>query len=117
MNIYYFILWSDFDMSTFLTNSQNSIFEFMIMKTLTKYLFMIVQPSFFLHRTRNLCQREVYETDDNVLADLDELENHPNYYIRELRDFIPLNGGNTNQTIIAWVYVLKNFKRELLNEP
>ncbi|KAG5899877.1 hypothetical protein JTB14_012340 [Gonioctena quinquepunctata] len=58
---------------------------------------------------------ELYEVGDTVLADLDILEDHPNFYIRELHDVAPLN--DQNSTVKAWIYMVKNFKKDLLNEP
>lgn len=56
---------------------------------------------------------EVYEVDDNVLADLDILEDHPNYYIREQHQVQSLDD---NSSITAWIYFIKNFKPELLKK-
>lgn len=57
---------------------------------------------------------ELYEVDDIVLQDLDILEDHPSYYVREQKQFQPLD--NKSETLTAWVYFIKNFKPELLKE-
>lgn len=56
---------------------------------------------------------EVYEVDDKVFANLDILEDHPNFYIREQRDVQTLN---TNETIKTWIYFIKDFKEDLLKQ-
>ncbi|CAH1110415.1 unnamed protein product [Psylliodes chrysocephalus] len=58
---------------------------------------------------------EVYEVDDKILADLDILEDHPNFYVREKFDVCLLNKDNS--TAQVWIYVIKNFNPKLLNEP
>lgn len=60
----------------------------------------------------NFVKGEIYEVDDLVLKDLDELEDHPNFYIREEHDFKLPNGEKTK----AWVYFIKNFKASLTNQ-
>ena len=50
---------------------------------------------------------------EESLAALDELENHPVLYERRLLEFEVENG--TNQT--AWIYLLKKFKAEMLELP
>ncbi|CAH0551997.1 unnamed protein product [Brassicogethes aeneus] len=56
---------------------------------------------------------EVYEVDDKVLANLDILEEHPDYYIRELNEVQRLDGDK--EVVKVWIYVIKNFKAEYLN--
>lgn len=56
---------------------------------------------------------EVYKVDDNVLKNLDILEDHPNYYIREPCQVRSLD---ENSSITAWIYFIKNFKPELLKK-
>ncbi|KAK5648443.1 hypothetical protein RI129_003335 [Pyrocoelia pectoralis] len=58
---------------------------------------------------------EIYEVDENVLKDLDELEEHPNFYIRE-EHFVRCVSG-TEIKIKVWIYFIKQFKQELLNLP
>jgi gamma-glutamylcyclotransferase (GGCT)/AIG2-like uncharacterized protein YtfP len=43
---------------------------------------------------------EVYEVDDAILSDLDELEDHPHEYRREQAE-IELDSG---ETVTAWLY-------------
>lgn len=54
----------------------------------------------------------MYEVCDKTLEQLDELEDHPNFYIREIKS-IRLKNDNV---IDAWVYFLKTFKKELLQK-
>jgi len=56
---------------------------------------------------------EIYIVNEESLAALDELENHPVLYERRLLEFEVENG--TNQT--AWIYLLKKFKAEMLELP
>lgn len=46
---------------------------------------------------------------------LDVLEEHPDYYIRDLYDVVPLNDPNNADKV--WIYVIKDFKDALLNQP
>ncbi|KAF2885387.1 hypothetical protein ILUMI_20785 [Ignelater luminosus] len=57
---------------------------------------------------------EVYEVDDRVLSNLDILEDHPNYYIREQHTIKCLDGRG--DSIEAWIYFIKNFKPDLLKQ-
>ncbi|XP_044745260.1 putative gamma-glutamylcyclotransferase CG2811 isoform X2 [Coccinella septempunctata] len=54
---------------------------------------------------------ELYEVDDKVLAVLDELEDHPNFYIREQSDVISSADSSVHK---AWIYFIKNFQKHLL---
>lgn len=62
----------------------------------------------------NHVQGEVYEVDDTVLAKLDVLEDHPNFYVRELFGVQAMN--ETCEKTKAWIYVIKNFREDLLNQ-
>lgn len=55
---------------------------------------------------------ELYEVDGNVLANLDVLEDHPKFYVREEIDFECLNGSGR---VKAWIYFIKKFQAGLLN--
>ena len=63
---------------------------------------------------------EVYDVDDAMLQKLDQLEHHPDYYIRDevQIQYLSDNKGNyvTSQVKIESVdmYFLRNFKQELL---
>ncbi|CAH0599924.1 unnamed protein product [Chrysodeixis includens] len=75
---------------------------------------------FLLHKpgTGHLVKGEVYEVDDAMLSKLDILEDHPNYYIRELDDITTIKDqSNEEVTFKCWVYFLKKFKPELLRRP
>lgn len=55
---------------------------------------------------------ELYEVDEKVFADLDILEDHPNFYEREQIECQCLSDNNV---IKAWMYFIKKFKPSLLN--
>ncbi|XP_059062615.1 putative gamma-glutamylcyclotransferase CG2811 [Achroia grisella] len=61
---------------------------------------------------------EIYEVDNTMLSKLDILEDHPNYYIREIDDIEVKTSDSTEGGIMkCWVYFLKSFKQELLSRP
>ncbi|XP_073964502.1 putative gamma-glutamylcyclotransferase CG2811 isoform X2 [Choristoneura fumiferana] len=64
----------------------------------------------------NHVKGEIYEVNDLMLSKLDILEDHPNYYVREIDD-ITVTKGNDTETQKCWVYFLKKFKPELLQRP
>ncbi|KAF9805553.1 hypothetical protein SFRURICE_020938 [Spodoptera frugiperda] len=88
--------------------------------TKTKYPLIIATKyniPFLLHSPGNghFVQGEIYDVDDKMLSKLDILEDHPNYYIREIDDIIVKNSSSSDPQIEkCWVYFLKNFKPELL---
>ena len=49
-----------------------------------------------------------------MLVKLDELEDYPNFYDRQLQD-IELEGDT--KKVQCWVYLLKNFPEKLLSLP
>lgn len=55
---------------------------------------------------------EVYEVDDKVLAKLDILEEHPDFYVRELYDVERSDGDN--EIVKVWIYMIKKFKPDYL---
>jgi len=57
---------------------------------------------------------EVYEVDDKMLSNLDILEEHPKFYVREVR---PVLRSDTNTVEECWIYFLKSFRPELLSKP
>lgn len=61
---------------------------------------------------------EVYEVDDKMLSNLDILEDHPNYYIRE-KDVVQLYSTDSKlcKELSCWMYFIKNFKQHLLQNP
>nr|XP_023030271.1 putative gamma-glutamylcyclotransferase CG2811 isoform X1 [Leptinotarsa decemlineata]XP_023030272.1 putative gamma-glutamylcyclotransferase CG2811 isoform X1 [Leptinotarsa decemlineata] len=71
---------------------------------------------FLLHSPGNGYQvkGEVYEVDDKVMADLDDLEGYPGFYARDIYDVIPLDGPES--TMKVWIYLIKNYKEKLLKE-
>lgn len=56
---------------------------------------------------------EIYMVNECSLAALDELENHPVLYERQLLEFEVENAPNQK----AWIYLLKKFKPEMLHLP
>lgn len=58
---------------------------------------------------------EVYEVDDKVLSNLDILEEHPDFYQRQMFKVLPLD--DASDRVDAWIYVIKKFKNELLSKP
>lgn len=70
---------------------------------------------FFLGHGLNV-RGEVYEVDEKVLKNLDYLEDHPNYYVREQYDVQRVDAPD-QATEKVWIYMIKSFKKELLNRP
>jgi len=62
---------------------------------------------------KNICG-ELYEVDDKMLAKLDELEDHPNYYQRRIETVIK---NDDKKEIDCWIYILKQYKEEMLKLP
>lgn len=58
---------------------------------------------------------EVYEVDEKMLEKLDVLEDHPNFYIREIEE-VELINSKEDKIVKCWIYFLKKFKPSLLNE-
>lgn len=58
---------------------------------------------------------ELYEVDSKILSDLDTLEDHPNFYVREKFNVKLLNSEQST-TENVWIYVIVNFQPRLLNE-
>ncbi|XP_068893393.1 putative gamma-glutamylcyclotransferase CG2811 isoform X1 [Tenebrio molitor] len=56
---------------------------------------------------------ELYEVDDAVFRNLDALEDHPNFYVREEREVLSLDD---NRKITTWIYFIKDFKENLLKQ-
>ncbi|KAJ2938347.1 hypothetical protein O0L34_g13269 [Tuta absoluta] len=87
--------------------------------TKTKYPLIIATKyniPFLLHNPGDgyHVKGEIYEVDDKMLGNLDILEDHPKYYVREIDDILVKN-GDTTETVQAWVYFLKKFKPNLLS--
>ncbi|XP_076268938.1 putative gamma-glutamylcyclotransferase CG2811 isoform X1 [Rhynchophorus ferrugineus] len=58
---------------------------------------------------------EVYEVDDKVLADLDVLEDHPNFYVRGLYEVEDVDQPDQKSESV-WIYTIRTFKKELLSQ-
>lgn len=56
---------------------------------------------------------ELYEVDDNVFANLDILEEHPTFYVREQRQVTSLDDS---KEITTWIYFIKTFSPQLLDQ-
>ena len=64
----------------------------------------------------------VNRVDENMLGHLDILEDHPNHYTRTPEEFVIKEASNetdlkSGDVIEAAIYILKNFKEELLRFP
>ncbi|XP_053207397.1 gamma-glutamylaminecyclotransferase C-like [Panonychus citri] len=58
---------------------------------------------------------EIYAVDDSVLADLDDLEDHPDFYQRKQIDIeLISNNGESNEPIKIWTYLFPKFKSSML---
>ncbi|KAG8236472.1 hypothetical protein J437_LFUL016972 [Ladona fulva] len=63
---------------------------------------------------------EIYEVDEAMLGKLDELEDHPTFYERQIEEIQKINSEVSPEnfhSVNCWVYFLKNFRPELLNSP
>nr|XP_026488746.1 putative gamma-glutamylcyclotransferase CG2811 isoform X1 [Vanessa tameamea] len=107
-----------------LTNPDHGVGQFISEgRTKTKYPLIIgtkYNIPFLLHSPGDghNVKGEVYEVDDTMLGKLDILEDHPNYYVREIDDvIIQKHGSSEEETLKCWIYFLKNFRRELLTKP
>ncbi|KAK3605990.1 hypothetical protein CHS0354_019671 [Potamilus streckersoni] len=107
--------------------TKKGICKFMVKaQTLDKYP-LVVATRFnvpFLLAARGIGKNvigEVYEVDDECFQSLDELEEYPKVYGRELINVRLLehsgNGASCGDTIQCWCYFLYNFKPEILNLP
>ncbi|XP_022643442.1 putative gamma-glutamylcyclotransferase CG2811 isoform X2 [Varroa jacobsoni] len=56
---------------------------------------------------------EVYSVNDDMLTALDDLENHPNYYVRQ-QEPVEISDGSI---LTPWVYFLIDFQEKLLQKP
>jgi gamma-glutamylaminecyclotransferase len=55
---------------------------------------------------------EIYTVDEQMLVKLDELEDYPNFYDRQIHDILC---GDSK--VPCWVYLLKTFPEKLLSLP
>ncbi|XP_014363973.2 putative gamma-glutamylcyclotransferase CG2811 isoform X1 [Papilio machaon] len=96
--------------SKFIVNGQTCQRYPLIIGTKYNIPFVLYKPGVGYH-----VQGEVYEVDEKMMSNLDILEDHPNYYIREIDNIdIKKPGTNEKEIIKCWVYFMKNFKEELL---
>ncbi|OQW95011.1 MAG: hypothetical protein BWK79_03835 [Beggiatoa sp. IS2] len=68
------------------------------------------EPCPFAIRGTGQTKGEVYEVDEILLQQLDELEGHPHDYCRELISVVLANG----ESIEAWIYLHPDAKRHPL---
>ncbi|CAK1593130.1 unnamed protein product [Parnassius mnemosyne] len=107
-----------------LSNSKNGVSKFIAVgKTDKKYPLIIATKyniPFILHKPGlgHHVEGEIYEVDNKMLGNLDILEDHPNYYIREIDNIeIKKDDVDNTETMKCWIYFLKSFKEELLTKP
>ncbi|XP_064644436.1 putative gamma-glutamylcyclotransferase CG2811 isoform X2 [Lineus longissimus] len=64
---------------------------------------------------------EIFDVDDKMLKVLDDLENHPNFYQREIIPFTfkkdSQDKPTEDSTGSAWVYLMKEFNKKMLQLP
>ncbi|XP_013136758.1 PREDICTED: putative gamma-glutamylcyclotransferase CG2811 isoform X2 [Papilio polytes] len=107
---HYWLTDSKNGVSKFIANGQTCKKYPLIIGTKYNIPFVLYKPGVGHH-----VQGEVYEVDEKMMSNLDKLEDHPNYYIREIDDIdIKRPGTTENERIKCWVYFMKNFKEELL---
>ncbi|XP_077284226.1 putative gamma-glutamylcyclotransferase CG2811 isoform X2 [Arctopsyche grandis] len=103
-----------------LTSKNNGYSKFLgNAHTIEKYPLIIATKyniPFLLYSPGNgdIIKGEVYEVDEAMLANLDVLEDHPNYYIRDL--YTVNLDSNQDANGECWIYFLKTFDEELLNK-
>ncbi|KAK7013342.1 hypothetical protein SK128_018400 [Halocaridina rubra] len=57
---------------------------------------------------------EIYDVDDQMLASLDILEDHPKYYERKVRKALL---QETGEEVECWIYLLHRYKPHMLELP
>ncbi|XP_043288574.1 putative gamma-glutamylcyclotransferase CG2811 isoform X2 [Venturia canescens] len=99
-------------------------------KTVNKYPLVIATKyniPFLLKKpdTGNQILGEVYDVDTKMLEKLDELEEHPSFYVRTEEEVLMAPAANLKPNINfeemgilckAWTYFLPNFRPELLDK-
>ncbi|XP_032590090.1 putative gamma-glutamylcyclotransferase CG2811 isoform X2 [Drosophila grimshawi] len=61
----------------------------------------------------NNIQGEIYEVDATMFQKLDELEEYPRYYDRELQTIIT----DQNEKLDCWLYLIRNYPDRMLSKP
>nr|CAD7604293.1 unnamed protein product [Timema genevievae] len=64
----------------------------------------------------NVCG-EVYKVDEQMLASLDILEDHPSFYQRDIEHVRLMNSTEEENIFKCWIYFLNKFKPEMLSLP
>uniref|UniRef100_A0A1A9WQN7 Gamma-glutamylcyclotransferase family protein n=1 Tax=Glossina brevipalpis TaxID=37001 RepID=A0A1A9WQN7_9MUSC len=85
-------------------------------KTVEKYPLIIstrFNIPFLLDRSGwgHYVKGEVYEVDEKMMSKLDELEDYPNYYDREVQDI-----AMDKEVTKCWLYLMRNFPCHLLEK-
>ncbi|XP_068234655.1 putative gamma-glutamylcyclotransferase CG2811 isoform X2 [Palaemon carinicauda] len=57
---------------------------------------------------------EIYDVDDNMLAKLDVLEDHPKYYERKVKKAVLQDSG---EEVDIWIYLLHHYKPHMIELP
>ncbi|XP_014212003.1 putative gamma-glutamylcyclotransferase CG2811 isoform X2 [Copidosoma floridanum] len=115
-----------------LTSAEKGYSKFLgLGKTLLKYPLVIATKyniPFLLKRpgVGNQIIGEVYDVDSKMLKSLDELEEHPNFYVRTEEDVLlasenglkkGANFEDIGSQTKAWIYILPSFRESLLELP
>ncbi|XP_058983823.1 putative gamma-glutamylcyclotransferase CG2811 isoform X2 [Musca domestica] len=58
-------------------------------------------------------QGEIYEVDKSMFANLDILEDYPNYYDREIQK---ITTTESRETVPCWIYLIRKFPEKLLEK-
>ncbi|XP_032455346.1 putative gamma-glutamylcyclotransferase CG2811 isoform X2 [Nasonia vitripennis] len=117
---------------TLIANKQNGFAKFLgLGKTIVKFPLVIATKyniPFTLKKPGlgNQIVGEVYDVDSKMLTKLDELEEHPEFYVRTEEDVLlapenEIKSGATfekaGEATKAWIYILPNFRESLLDLP
>ncbi|XP_065168374.1 putative gamma-glutamylcyclotransferase CG2811 isoform X2 [Atheta coriaria] len=100
------------------TKDEGGAFKFLSeASTIEKYPLIIgtkYNIPFLLHKpgAGHNVRGELYEVDDKVFANLDILEDHPNYYVRQVKQV----KNSASEVVDTWIYFIPNFRTELLQQ-
>ncbi|XP_011496426.1 PREDICTED: putative gamma-glutamylcyclotransferase CG2811 [Ceratosolen solmsi marchali] len=115
-----------------ITNVENGYAKFLgLGKTISKYPLVIATRyniPFTLKRPGigNQIIGEVYDVDSQMLKKLDDLEEHPNFYVRTEDNVLlapesEIKRGESFESIgdatKVWIYILANFRESLMELP
>lgn len=103
-----------------LTKAENGYSKFLCSAVTSKRLPLVIASQYNIPMLLNkpgighYVTGEIYEVDDHMFSKLDELEDYPNFYNREIHD---MNVGVGDGEIGCWVYLLNKFPEKLLELP